>query len=129
MDAFELFNLTVHATPAEVKLAHKRLALKLHPDKGGDRSAFQELGEANATLNDPAKRQAHCESLRPVPAGSAVRLVNLEGQPELNGREGRALERGGLRQAVALPDRVVSVKRNRVTEIPRGGGARMWSTQ
>ena len=56
MSAFELFNLTVDATEADVKVEYKRLALKLRPDKGGDTGAFQELEEANSILNDPAGR-------------------------------------------------------------------------
>jgi curved DNA-binding protein len=51
------------ATPAEIKKAYRRLAVKYHPDKNnGDSSAeerFKVISEANEVLGDPAKRKKY----------------------------------------------------------------------
>lgn len=44
------------ASAAELKRAYYKLAMKQHPDKGGDKEAFQKLGTAYQTLSDPEKR-------------------------------------------------------------------------
>lgn len=47
------------ATDDEIKKAYRRLAMKHHPDRGGDQSEFQKIQEAYAVLSDPAKRQQY----------------------------------------------------------------------
>lgn len=44
------------ATADEIKKAYRALAMKHHPDKGGDGVIFKELAEANAILSDDEKR-------------------------------------------------------------------------
>ena len=47
------------ATQDEIKKAHRRLALRLHPDKGGDAEKFKEVNEAYDVLKDPKKREIY----------------------------------------------------------------------
>ncbi|KAM0833591.1 hypothetical protein ACQ4PT_064165 [Festuca glaucescens] len=67
---YEIFGLSRHCSPSEIKLAFRRLALSLHPDKqplGSDvaaaTAAFQELQNAHSVLSDPHER-AHYDSHR-----------------------------------------------------------------
>ena len=46
-----------HSAPADViRKNFRRLAVQLHPDKGGDPDKFAALRGAYDTLSDPAKR-------------------------------------------------------------------------
>ena len=45
------------ASESEIKKAYKKLAIKHHPDKGGDPETFKELSHAYEILMDPEKRQ------------------------------------------------------------------------
>jgi DnaJ-class molecular chaperone len=43
----------------DLRRAHRALALRLHPDKGGDSGQFQEVNAAYETLKDPASRRLY----------------------------------------------------------------------
>ncbi len=45
------------ATLDEIKLAFKRRALQVHPDKGGSKEEFHLVYQALETLGDPAARK------------------------------------------------------------------------
>lgn len=47
------------ATPDQIKRAYRKLASQHHPDKGGDKTKFQEIQSAYDTLSDPQKRAMH----------------------------------------------------------------------
>ena len=47
------------ATQAEVKIAYKKMAAVVHPDKGGSAMLFRLVQEAYEVLSDPAKRKQH----------------------------------------------------------------------
>ena len=47
------------ASAADVRAAYRELAVQLHPDKGGDPQAFQEIQSAYDTLSDTARRERY----------------------------------------------------------------------
>jgi curved DNA-binding protein CbpA len=58
-DYYNTLEVAQTATPEQITRAYRRLALKLHPDRGGSTQAFQLLGLAYETLNDEIKRDVY----------------------------------------------------------------------
>jgi DnaJ family protein A protein 2 len=56
---YDLLGVPQTATFDEIKKAFRKLALKHHPDRGGDKEKFQELNMAYETLTDPKKRDLY----------------------------------------------------------------------
>ena len=48
--ARSLLNVEANADHREIREAHRRMAAMLHPDKGGDKAAMQELNAARDLL-------------------------------------------------------------------------------
>jgi hypothetical protein len=64
---YEILGLTRECKEDDVRCAYKRLALVMHPDKGGEKEAFQRLKLAFETLVDRDRRCAYdleCATLR-----------------------------------------------------------------
>ena len=63
MDLYVILGLGPGASPAEIKRAYRRLALRYHPGiNPGDRTAeamFQRIAEAYGTLSDPDRRRQY----------------------------------------------------------------------
>lgn len=59
MDYYNILGVDKTATQEEIKKAYRKLAIKYHPDKGGDAEKFKEISEAYETLSDPVKRQEY----------------------------------------------------------------------
>jgi len=57
MDYYATLGLTKGATDAEIKKAYRSMAMKHHPDRGGDQAKFKEISTAYEALNDPDKRR------------------------------------------------------------------------
>merc|ERR1719247_3006846 len=56
---YKLLGVEKSASEAEIKKAYKKLAMKHHPDKGGDPEKFKEMTAAQAVLTDPEKRKRY----------------------------------------------------------------------
>lgn len=59
MSHYETLGVSKDASKDDIKRAYKKLAMKMHPDKGGDPEQFKKLSEAYETLSDDDKRQAY----------------------------------------------------------------------
>lgn len=64
-DYYQVLGVAKEATPAEIKKAYRKLAVKYHPDKNqGNKEAeakFKEVAEAHEVLKDPEKRKKYDE--------------------------------------------------------------------
>ncbi|KUF80850.1 Chaperone protein dnaJ 2 [Phytophthora nicotianae] len=56
---YEALGVSKTATAAEIKKAYRKLALKNHPDKGGDPELFKTITVAYEVLSDPEKRELY----------------------------------------------------------------------
>ena len=59
MDYYSILGVNRNASPDEIKKAYRKLAMKNHPDRGGDDRKFAQINEAYETLSDSAKRQQY----------------------------------------------------------------------
>ena len=57
MDPYQALGIQKGASDDEVKKAYRKLAMKHHPDKGGDPEQFKKIQGAYDILSDPQKRQ------------------------------------------------------------------------
>jgi len=53
---FNILGIQSTASEDEIRTAYKRLAMKHHPDRGGDQTTFQDIQEAYSVLSDPNKK-------------------------------------------------------------------------
>lgn len=58
-DYYEILGVSKDASDDEIKKAFRRLAVKHHPDQGGDEEKFKEVNEAYEVLKDSSKRQRY----------------------------------------------------------------------
>jgi len=56
MDYYKILGVNKSFSSEELKLAYRKLAMKHHPDKGGDEAEFKKINEAYAVLSDNQKR-------------------------------------------------------------------------
>lgn len=61
---YAVLGLAPSATPAEVRRAYLRRVAAAHPDKGGDRAAFDAVQAAFAVLSDSTERLIYDEQLQ-----------------------------------------------------------------
>lgn len=55
-DHFKTLGIPEQSSDEEIKKAYKKLAMKHHPDRGGDQTKFQEIQEAYDVLTNTEKR-------------------------------------------------------------------------
>ena len=63
MSLYDVLLVDQNATLEEIKLAFKRRALQVHPDKGGSKEEFHLVYQALETLGDPAARKKYDHTL------------------------------------------------------------------
>lgn len=56
---YEILEIAKDANDDQIKKAYRKLALKYHPDKGGDAKLFQALSLAHSIVSDPEKRKIY----------------------------------------------------------------------
>jgi curved DNA-binding protein len=57
MNYYSTLGLKQGASNEDIKKAYRSMAMKHHPDRGGDERKFKEVEEAYRTLSDPQKKQ------------------------------------------------------------------------
>ena len=57
MDYYSTLGLQRNASEDDIKKAYRKMAMKHHPDRGGDEKAFKQVSEAYEILSDPQKKQ------------------------------------------------------------------------
>ena len=57
MDYYAILGLQRGASPEEIKKAYRSLAMKHHPDRGGNETKFKEVAQAYEFLSDPEKKR------------------------------------------------------------------------
>ena len=57
MDYYSTLGVGKNASPDEIKAAYRKMAMKHHPDRGGDEKKFKEISEAYDVLSDPKKKE------------------------------------------------------------------------
>lgn len=58
-DYYQILGVTKEASQEEIKKAYRKLAMKYHPDRGGDQAQFQKIQEAYSVLGDVDKKQQY----------------------------------------------------------------------
>lgn len=58
MNYYDILGLDPACNAKDITTAYRKLAMKYHPDKGGDQKKFHEISEAYEVLKDPQKRLA-----------------------------------------------------------------------
>jgi len=58
-DYYKCLGVSENASQDVIKKAFRKLSLKHHPDRGGNKSTFQKINEAFQTLGEPEKRQMY----------------------------------------------------------------------
>jgi curved DNA-binding protein len=59
MDYYSILGVDRKASDQEIKQAYRKLAMKHHPDRGGDANKFQQIQEAYNVIGDAQKRQEY----------------------------------------------------------------------
>ena len=75
-DLYAALGVDKRASADEIKRAYRKKALVLHPDRGGDKAAFQRMQTAYDALSDPQKR-AEYDATGRVSADGEMQMPDL----------------------------------------------------
>ena len=81
IDYYQILELASAATLVEMKTAYRKLALKYHPDKGGDEEKFKVLADAYEILMDEETKAAYDREriiYSPINSGEAASNSNSD---------------------------------------------------
>jgi curved DNA-binding protein CbpA len=56
---YNILKVNKQSSLEDIKKSYKKLAVKYHPDKGGDPEIFKNISEAYQVLSDPEKRRVY----------------------------------------------------------------------
>lgn len=59
LDYYNVLGVERNANDDDIKKAYKKMAVKHHPDKGGDEESFKKVAEAYEVLSDKEKRRLY----------------------------------------------------------------------
>ena len=59
MNYYKLLDIDKNASEQEIKKAYRKLAVKCHPDRGGNEEEFKNISKAYQTLSDKNKRKIY----------------------------------------------------------------------
>lgn len=94
---YKTLGVSKDADEAQLKRAYRKLALKHHPDKGGDAAEFKRVSEAFSTLSDPEKRKIYDtygkEGVKRAEAGGSPGMGGMGGMGEMGRAEAEELFR------------------------------------
>ena len=78
---YDALRVAPDAPAGAIKKAYYRMAMKEHPDKGGDKERFQRVGTAYQVLSDPEKRRKYDQQgeavLRDTPTMNATEVFAM----------------------------------------------------
>jgi curved DNA-binding protein len=66
MDYYSTLGVKRGASSDEIKKAYRSMAMKHHPDRGGDEKKFKEISQAYDVLSDPQKKQMFDSGVDPA---------------------------------------------------------------
>src|SRR5271165_2749743 len=61
-DLYKILGVGRTAKPETIERAFRRMAMRHHPDRGGDKTKFEQMMRAYEVLSDPARRAKYDET-------------------------------------------------------------------
>ena len=115
---YEVLRVEQTATLEEIKLAFKRRALQVHPDKGGNKEAFHLIYQALETLVDPVARKKYDHDMAKPMAESRTKRRRGR-KPKANRKERAAGAKAAPETAQSKQTKLLIQIRDCLKQLPR----------